>query len=408
MTPLWRNRDFVLLESGQLLSSIGTSLTTIAYPLLTLAVTNSAAKAGLVTFARLAPFALFSIPAGVAADRWRRKRQMIAADAVRVVAMGVFAAVLLAGDVSFWAIVVVAFVEGTAATVFIAADPGALRAVVPPTQLPAATGAREARRSIVRISGPPLGGALYGLSRAVPFAVNAASYLFSTISLLLMRTPFEEQRERDATSLRVQLVEGFRYMWDHAFLRTTAFVYGAGNLLTSAMFLLIVVIGEDEGLSPGAIGALTAVVGAGTLVGSLASPLFRRTLSVRMILLLELWTWLATWAYVIWPRAYVLALWGLLFGVAAPVTDSVVVGYRLAITPHRLIGRVESVRTTISLVAGPLGPLGAGLLVQATNARTTVAVVAAGGLGLALWATFSPSIRAAPTLADIEQVDVPK
>ena len=408
MTPLWRNRDFVLLESGQLLSSIGTSLTTIAYPLLTLAVTNSAAKAGLVTFARLAPFALFSIPAGVAADRWRRRRQMIAADAVRVVAMGVFAAVLLAGDVSFWAIVVVAFVEGTAATVFIAADPGALRAVVPPTQLPAATGAREARRSIVRISGPPLGGALYGLSRAVPFAVNAASYLFSTISLLLMRTPFEEQRERDATSLRVQLVEGFRYMWDHAFLRTTAFVYGAGNLLTSAMFLLIVVIGEDEGLSPGAIGALTAVVGAGTLVGSLASPLFRRTLSVRMILLLELWTWLATWAYVIWPRAYVLALWGLLFGVAAPVTDSVVVGYRLAITPHRLIGRVESVRTTISLVAGPLGPLGAGLLVQATNARTTVAVVAAGGLGLALWATFSPSIRAAPTLADIEQVDVPK
>ena len=407
MTPLWRNRDFVLLESGQLLSSIGTSLTTIAYPLLALAVTNSAAKAGLVTFARLAPFALFSIPAGVAADRWRRKRQMIAADAVRVVAMGVFAAVLLAGDVSFWAIVVVAFVEGTAATVFIAADPGALRAVVPPTQLPAATGAREARRSIVRISGPPLGGALYGLSRAVPFAVNAASYLFSTISLLLMRTPFEEQRERDATSLRVQLVEGFRYMWDHAFLRTTAFVYGAGNLLTSAMFLLIVVIGEDEGLSPGAIGALTAVVGAGTLVGSLASPLFRRALSVRMILLLELWTWLATWAYVIWPRAYVLALWGLLFGVAAPVTDSVVVGYRLAITPHRLIGRVESVRTTISLVAGPLGPLGAGLLVQATNARTTVAVVAAGGLGLALWATFSPSIRAAPTLADIEQVDVP-
>ena len=408
MTPLWRNRDFVLLESGQLLSSIGTSLTTIAYPLLTLAVTNSAAKAGLVTFARLAPFALFSIPAGVAADRWRRRRQMIAADAVRVVAMGVFAAVLLAGDVSFWAIVVVAFVEGTAATVFIAADPGALRAVVPPTQLPAATGAREARRSIVRISGPPLGGALYGLSRAVPFAVNAASYLFSTISLLLMRTPFEEQRERDATSLRVQLVEGFRYMWDHAFLRTTAFVYGAGNLLTSAMFLLIVVIGEDEGLSPGAIGALTAVVGAGTLVGSLASPLFRRALSVRMILLLELWTWLAAWAYVIWPRAYVLALWGLLFGVAAPVTDSVVVGYRLAITPHRLIGRVESVRTTISLVAGPLGPLGAGLLVQATNARTTVAVVAAGGLGLALWATFSASIRAAPTLADIEQVDVPK
>jgi hypothetical protein len=53
--PLWRNRDFVLLQAGQLLSTAGTSLTTIAYPLLALALTDSAAKAGLVTFARLAP-----------------------------------------------------------------------------------------------------------------------------------------------------------------------------------------------------------------------------------------------------------------------------------------------------------------------------------------------------------------
>jgi fucose permease len=405
LQPLWRNRDFLLLESGQLLSTVGTSLTTIAYPLLTLAVTHSPAKAGVVTFARLVPFGVLSLAAGLAADRWSRKRLMIGSDVVRVVAMGVFAVFLFSGDVHFWAIVAVAFVEGIAATVFIAADPGALRAVVPAQQLPAATGAREARRSVVRLGGPPLGGALYALSRAVPFAFNAVSYLFSTLSLLAMRTPFEEERERDPAPLRAQLAEGFRYMWDHPFLRTTAFVYGLGNLLTSAMFLLIVLIGRREGLSPGEIGALTAAVGAGTLVGSLASPLFRKLLSVRTILLLELWTWLATWAFVIWPHAYVLAAWAMLFGVAAPVTDSVVVGYRLAITPDRLIGRVESVRTTISLVAGPLGPLAAGLLLQATNARATVAVFAACGLGLALWGTLSASIRNAPSLADLEQLD---
>jgi hypothetical protein len=405
LRPLWRNRDFLLLETGQLLSSLGTSLTTIAYPLLTLAVTNSAAKAGLVTFARLAPFGLFSLPAGVAADRWSRKRLMIGSDVVRVVAMGVFSAMVATGDVQLWAIVAVALVEGTAATVFIAADPGALRAVVPLQQLPAASGAREARRSVVRLAGPPLGGALYAVSRAAPFAVNAASYVFSTLSLLAMRTPFEEQRARDRAPLRAQLAEGFRYMWDHAFLRTTAFIYGVGNLLTSAMFLLIVVIGQGEGLSPGAIGALTAVVGAGTLVGSLASPLFRKLLSVRTILLLELWTWLATWAFVVWPQVYVLAVWAVLFGIAAPVTDSVVAGYRLAITPDRLVGRVESVRTTISLIAGPLGPLAAGLLLQATTARTTVAVVAVCGLGLAVWGTLSASIRNAPNLADLETVD---
>ena len=53
--PLWRNRDFVLLEAGRLLSSAGNQISFIAYPLLVLAETGSPAKAGLVSFARLLP-----------------------------------------------------------------------------------------------------------------------------------------------------------------------------------------------------------------------------------------------------------------------------------------------------------------------------------------------------------------
>jgi hypothetical protein len=296
---------------------------------------------------------------------------------------------------------VVALVEGTGSTFFGAADAGALRAVVPGPQLPAAAGAREARRSVVRLGGAPLGGALYGLSRAVPFAANAFSYLFSTLSLLLMRTPFEEADERDRAPLRAQFTEGFQYMWSHAFLRTTAFLYGAGNLLATALLLLIVLIAESQGLTPGAIGLLTASVGVGTLVGSVSSPFFRKVFSVRTIMLLELWTWLAVWAFVIWPNVYVLAAWSVLFGIAAPVTDSVVVGYRLAVTPGRLVGRVESVRTTISLVASPLGPLLAGWLLEATSPRPTVAIFAVGGLALVAWGTLSPALRSAPSLAEL-------
>jgi MFS family permease len=166
-----------------------------------------------------------------------------------------------------------------------------------------------------------------------------------------------------------------------------------------------VLIGERDGLTPGEIGLLSAAVGVGTLVGSLASQLFRKLLSVRTILLLELWAWPATWAFVIWPHAWVLGIWALMFGIAAPISDSVVVGYRLAMTPNRLVGRVESVRTTISLVASPLGPLLAGWLLEATSARPTVAIFAAGGLALLLWGTLSASIRAArasPISADKE------
>ncbi len=65
--PLHRNRDFVLLQTAQLLSSGGSQMTAIAYPLLVLALTGSAAKAGIVAFARLLGMALFALPAGLAA-----------------------------------------------------------------------------------------------------------------------------------------------------------------------------------------------------------------------------------------------------------------------------------------------------------------------------------------------------
>jgi MFS family permease len=400
--PLWRNRDFVLLQAGQLLSTAGTSLTTIAYPLLALALTDSAAKAGLVTFARLAPFGLLTLFAGVAADRWRRKSLMIAADAARAAAMAALGSLVLAGEAVFSAILLVAFVEGAGATLFGAAEPGALRAVVPPRQLPAAAGAREARRAVVRLGGAPLGGALFGLSRALPFVVDAVSYLFSTVSLLAMRTPFEELRAREKTPLRARVREAFRFLWHHDFLRTTTLLYGIGNFLGPAMLFTVVVVGRRQGYSPGEIGALTAALGVGTLVGSLASPLFRRALTVRAILVLELWTWVGSWAFVAWPRVYVLAAALALFGVAAPVTDSVVVGYRLAITPDRLVGRVESVRSNIALIAAPVGPLAAGVLLEATSARATVASLAALGLALAIWGTLSPAIREAPRITELE------
>ncbi len=396
--PLRRNRDFVLLQAGQLFSTAGTQSTTIAYPLLVLGLTHSPAKAGLVSFARIVPFGLFGLLAGVAADRWNRKHAMIAADVVRAAAIAVLAVGVLSGHVSIWVVIVVAFVEGSGSTLFSAAQAGALRAVVPPQQLPAAAGAQEVRRATVQLGGPPLGGALFGLGRSLPFLFDAASYAFSTLSLLAMRTPFQEPRERDPSPLRSQIGEGFRFLWAHPFLRTCALLYGIGNFVAPGMLLLIVVIGRGQGLSGGEIGLLSALLGAALLLGALSSPFFRRRLSVRQILLLELWTWCAPLLFLIWPNVYVLAAAIVPFGVAAPVTDSVVVGYRVALTPDRLLGRVESVRSSVSLLIAPLGPLVAGLLLGSTSPRASVAFFTAVGLALALWGTFSPSIRNAPSL----------
>ncbi len=396
--PLRRNRDFVLLQAGQLLSSVGTQSTAIAYPLLVLAVTGSAAKAGAVAFARALPMALLALPSGLAADRWNRKWLMIGADGVRALAIGSLAFAILADWVSLWAIVLVAFVEGAGTALFSAAQTGALRAVVAVRQLPAAVAARTGREAGVLVAGPPLGGALFSLARALPFLVDAVSYAFSSLSLLAMRTPFQEKREADPSPLRSRLAEGFRFLWSRPFLRTCALLFGLANFLGPGLLLALVVIGTRQGLSGGEVGVLVAAFGACVLLGSFLSPLVRRALPVRAVLLLELWTWLGCAAFLVHPDVFVLMAGLLPTALAIPSTDSVVHGYRIAMTPDHLLGRAESVRTTISLLIAPLGPLAAGALLSTVSARATIAVFAAFGLVLAVLGTLSPSIRAAPSI----------
>ena len=401
--PLRRNRDFLLLQTGQLLSEVGTQSATIAYPMLVLAATGSAARAGVVAFARALSMTLFALPAGVVADHWNRRRLMIAADGVRVLAVGGLAAAILADRLAFWAIPVVAFVEGAGAALFAAAQAGALRAVVPARQLPGAAGAQTGRLAAVGLAGPTIGGALFGVARALPFLVDAVSYAFSTVSLLAMRGPFQEAREPDRSSLRSRLAEGFGFLWGHRFLRVCAFLFGLSNFIGVGVLFAVVVLGQRQGLSAGRVGLLLSAFGGCVLLGSFLAPRVSRVLSVRAVLLLELWTWLGCGLFLIWPNVYVLVAGSLPTALAIPSTNSVVHGYRMAMTPDRLLGRVESIWRTISLLLMPLGPLVAGILLDALPARAAIGLFAAAALVLVVWGVLSPSIREAPSLDELDR-----
>jgi hypothetical protein len=176
-----------------------------------------------------------------------------------------------------------------------------------------------------------------------------------------MRPPFQEERRPNLAPLRSRLAEGFRSLWGQAFLRICALLFGLANFLGPGLLLAVVVIGTRHGLSGGEVGALVAAFGACLLLGSFLSPLVRRVLPVRAIVLLELWMWLGCALFLVWPSVYVLTAGILPTALAIPSTDSVVHGYRIAMTPDRLFGRSESVRSTISLLIAPVGPLAAGL-----------------------------------------------
>ena len=399
--PLRRNRDFMLLQAGQLLSTFGSNMSGIAYPLLVLAVTHSAAKAGYVGAVLFAPMVAFNLVAGVAADRFDRRRLMIAADVVGAAALGVLAGLVVTHHAAFGLILVVAFVDSTAAVFFRAGQSGAFRSVVPLAQIPAAASATQARSAIVRLSAPPVGGALLGVARSLPFLADAISYAFSTASLLLMRTRFQEERERDTAPLRRQLREGISFLAGVPFLRTTMLMIAVSNFAVSGTQLALIVLAKRDGLSSATIGGFVALTGATTLLGSVASPLFRRVLSLRAILLSEFWAAVGYASFLIWPNVYVLAVAFASQAFCFPNTDSAVAGYSYALIPDRLLGRVMSTSNTLRALVVPLGPLAAGLLLSAVSPRETVGVLMGVTLTAAVVGTFSSSIRGAPPLDEL-------
>jgi MFS family permease len=340
---------------------------------------------------------LLALPAGVAADRWDRRRIMLWSDAVRAVAIGVLALVVWR-HAAFWPIPLLAFVEGAGDTFFGECLGGVLRSVVPPAQLPAAVSVQQGRTAVVGIVGPPSGGALFAVGRALPFAVDALSYAFSFAAVAWMRTPFQQARERRPLRLRADLAEGFRFLWTQRFLRTTTFFYAMGNLTIPALLFVVLVTGRRHGLSGGQIGILLALFSACILVGSAAAGAVRRRLSLRAVVLLEAYTGLLAVVFLVHPNVYVLVAAVLPQAFVLPITDSYVIAHRIAATPDRLLGRAEAARMTIARSAAPIGSLLAGVLLSASSSRLTVAVFVALNLVEALYATTAQALRDPPPL----------
>jgi hypothetical protein len=232
--------------------------------------------------------------------------------------------------------------------------------------------------------------------------VDFLSYAFSFLSLAAMRTPFQQLRERDTAPVRERLAEGFRFLWSRPFLRATSLLWAFANFTGPGLFLALVVIGRRHGLTGGEIGLLSATFGAALFVGSLLGSTVRRLFSVRVILLLEFWCWILCGLFLVWPSVYVLAASMIPVGLAIPNTDSVVDGYRIAITPEHLLGRSEAVRTTLAVAVLPLGPLAAGLLLDHVSERWTIAVFTLFNVALAVTGTLSRAIRDAPSLGELK------
>jgi MFS family permease len=399
---LRRNRDFLLLWSGQIVSSVGSQLSMLAFPLLVLSVTHSPAETGLLGGLRSLPFLLFTLPVGALADRWDRKLLMVVADAGRALALGSVPVALAAGRLTLGQLALVSLVEGALFTVYNVTESAALPQVVAREQLPQAVSLSQTTDSLALLAGPSLSGALYSVSRGLPFLADALSYAVSVVSLLFLRTELQQERTGDRGSMWQEIREGFGWLWHHPLVRFLALLAGGLNLFSFGYPLLLIVRAQSLHANPFTVGLLFASGGVGAALGALLAAPLQRRFTFGQVMIGATWVWVLTWPPFAWaPTVPLLGVANAMGWFIVPIFMASHYSFRLTFVPDALLGRVNSVFKLIAFGVEPFALALAGLLLQLFGGVTAVLLIFAPQLVLAVVATRNPHLRSAPTLREL-------
>lgn len=400
-TPLRRNRKFQLLWAGSASSALGSSASSVAFPLLILALTGSAALAGLTAAASSVTFVVFGLPAGALADRWDRRRLLIGVETVRTINAAVLAAAIVGGWVVFAHIITAAVLQGAGTALEIPARNIAIRDVVAKDQLASAFAQEEARSYVSGIAGPPAGGALYSAGRSLPFVADAASYLVSLVCIIAARVPGGQHRtdpSAERTSMAHDIGEGLRYVWGQRSIRALVGCMPMFNIAGSAIPLLIVVLLNHGGDSATTIGLVIAAQGGAGVIGALLAGKIARRASTGRLVIAVFWTAAIAFGLITLD----IGTWwtALMCGASVFLMPAVNVAAMTDITgtvPEAMVGRVISTVVVAASVTSPLGPLIAGLLSQWQSPTTAVLAFAGYLVVMSVAATSVRSLRTAPS-----------
>jgi MFS family permease len=374
LTPLWRQRDYVLLWSGQAISSVGGAVSLIAFPLLVLAITHSPLAAGIAGMLRRLPNLLYLV-AGALVDRWNRKYVMIVCDSGRALSLVSIPLALMLGHLTIWQLYANALVEGILLVFFSVAHASSLGQVVANEQLPAAMAQEEVVEGVTALLGPGLAGALFALARILPFVADAVSYGASIVTLLLIRTPFQMPRVQPRRHLLAEIREGMIWMWQQPVIRMMNLTNVAAALVTPGSTLVVIVVAQQHGASDAVIGLIFACGGVGAILGSLLAPFTQKFLTVGRAIVLTRWIFALLWPfYVLIGQPLWLSAVEFGIGFADPIEDVPYFSYRLALIPDELRGRVISACRLFTAVTNPLGQFLTGLLLERYGAVPTIMI----------------------------------
>jgi predicted MFS family arabinose efflux permease len=404
LPPLWRNRDYMLLWSGQVVSALGGNMSGIVFPLLILALTsNDTTIAGIAGALGSIPYLLFSLPVGALIDRWNRKRVMMICDTFRAINMASIPLALSFNALTVGQLLVNSFIEGTFFVFFNLAEVAAISRVVNKRQLPQASAQNEAGFISATLVGPPIGTFLFqSLGRGVPFLVDAISYGASVISLLFIKTPFQGERKVEERHLLVEIREGLSWLWHNPLIRFMALLTGGYNFCNAATFLILIILAKQLGATDGEIGIMVSLAALGGIVGSVLGGQIQKRFTFGQVIIALAWIAAAFYLlYLFAPNFLLLGLFAGLSWMISPIYNVVQFSYRLALIPDRLQGRVNSTFRLLAFGFQPLGSAIAGVLLKYAGTTNTLLFYLAVLIFLAIMVTLNSHVRNARPIGEV-------
>lgn len=433
--PARPGADFTRLWTASAVSNIGDGVSMVAGPMLVASLTRDPAAVAGAAFAQQLPWLLFALVSGAWADRLDRRRLVVAVNLCRAATMLVLTAAVATGAASLPLLYAVFFVLGVAETLADTASASFVPAIVPADRLPAANSLLTATFTVAnQFAAKPLGAALFVLSAALPFGVNAASFLASAALIAGIRTlggsparsgsaahpagplpgacpaapsspagaapsspaspafsasPASPAGAAGRRSLRADVAEGVRWLWRHRLLRTLAVTMAFGNLVFCAAFAIFVLYSADRlGLSGVGYGVLLTAFAGGGLAGTLVAPALLRIAGATTLLRAGLFAEVALHATLAATTVpLVAAAMIVVFGVHTVVWGVVATTIRQRAVPSELFGRVTGVYSLVDVSGAALGSLLGGVVAQAYGLVATfwTAAAAMGVVAVCAW-----------------------
>lgn len=400
--PLVRNRDFLLLWGSQTAGELGAQVTTVAVPLLALALLDvSVFEVSVLTALAWMPYLVFSLPAGILVDRHDPRALMIGCDIGRIALLSFIPVAHWLGLLSFGLLGTIVFLTGVLTLLFKVSYQTYLPRVVPGSQLVDGNAKVAMSTEVSELVGPSAGGLLVGFAGAArTFLATGFAYLVSAVLLMGMRGRAERvpDEDTDKAPLRAQIGAGLRFIRGDAVLRSILACTTTSNFFVMASGgIEVTFLVRELHLSPGMVGLVFTISACGGIAaGLMAGRLAARIGDARII-----WVAMAVPGplYLLMPLSQ--PGWGVLtfglglaaFSVNVVLYNTAATSFQQRVTPDRLLGRVNATIMWICLGVVPLGALTGGYLATLLGLRTALVVCVLGMWSASLWVVFSPLRR---------------